>query len=86
MVYGTQITIVFMGCWGASHCKNNPLSSRKPPENRQVYARTGKTSRDVSLFLVEKGTKGFSLGQKIEAWPRACGIPKNRDVLFFLTK
>ncbi|CAL1126202.1 unnamed protein product [Cladocopium goreaui] len=55
-----------MGCWGASHCKNNPLSSRKPPENRQVYARTGKTSRDVSLFLVEKGTKGFSLGQKIE--------------------
>lgn len=31
-----------------------------------VYARTGKGSRDVSLFLVEKGMKGFSLGQKIE--------------------
>jgi len=31
-----------------------------------VYARTGETSRDVSLFLVEKGTPGFSLGQKIQ--------------------
>ena len=34
---------------------------------KQVYARTGQSSRDVSLFLVEKGTPGFSLGQKIEA-------------------
>ncbi len=33
----------------------------------EVYARTGQSSRDVSLFLVEKGTPGFSLGQKIEA-------------------
>ena len=36
----------------------------------QVYARTGSTSRDISLFLVEKGTKGFSLGQKIQAGQR----------------
>ena len=33
----------------------------------EVYARTGSTARDISLFLVEKGTKGFSLGQKIQA-------------------
>jgi len=30
-----------------------------------VYARTGETSRDLSLFLVEKGASGFTLGQKI---------------------
>mmetsp|Transcript_43636 Transcript_43636/g.100657 ORF Transcript_43636/g.100657 Transcript_43636/m.100657 type:complete len:457 (-) Transcript_43636:185-1555(-) len=31
-----------------------------------VYAKTGPSARDLSLFLVEKGTSGFSLGQKIE--------------------
>eukprot|EP00933_Yihiella_yeosuensis_P039504 TRINITY_DN3355_c0_g1_i1.p1 TRINITY_DN3355_c0_g1~~TRINITY_DN3355_c0_g1_i1.p1 ORF type:complete len:454 (+),score=91.01 TRINITY_DN3355_c0_g1_i1:102-1463(+) len=30
-----------------------------------VYAKTGEKKSDVSLFLVEKGTKGFELGQKI---------------------
>jgi len=30
-----------------------------------VYAKTGETKADVSLFLVEKGMPGFSLGQKI---------------------
>lgn len=30
-----------------------------------VYARTGE-AREISLFVVEKGTKGFSLGQKIQ--------------------
>ena len=30
-----------------------------------VYARTGASARDLSLFVVEKGTPGFSLGQKI---------------------
>lgn len=30
-----------------------------------VYARTGTSGRDLSLFLVEKGMPGFSLGQKI---------------------
>merc|ERR1719230_302796 len=31
-----------------------------------VYARTGEGRKDVSLFLVEKGMQGFSLGQKIQ--------------------
>jgi len=31
-----------------------------------VYARTGSEKADVSLFLVEKATPGFSLGQKIQ--------------------
>eukprot|EP00927_Polykrikos_kofoidii_P015599 TRINITY_DN16947_c0_g1_i1.p1 TRINITY_DN16947_c0_g1~~TRINITY_DN16947_c0_g1_i1.p1 ORF type:complete len:458 (-),score=73.15 TRINITY_DN16947_c0_g1_i1:98-1471(-) len=31
-----------------------------------VYAKTGKGKGDVSLFLVPKGTPGFSLGQKIQ--------------------
>jgi isovaleryl-CoA dehydrogenase len=31
-----------------------------------VYARTGKLPRDVSMFLVEKGMPGFTLGQKVE--------------------
>jgi isovaleryl-CoA dehydrogenase len=31
-----------------------------------VYARTSEHRRDVSLFIVEKGMPGFSLGQKIK--------------------
>jgi isovaleryl-CoA dehydrogenase len=31
-----------------------------------VYARTGKLPRDVSMFIVEKGMPGFTLGQKVE--------------------
>ncbi|GMH65978.1 hypothetical protein TrST_g8009 [Triparma strigata] len=31
-----------------------------------VYARTGEARSDVSMFIVEKGMPGFSLGQKIE--------------------
>lgn len=31
-----------------------------------VYARTGEDKDDISLFIVEKGMPGFSLGQKIE--------------------
>lgn len=31
-----------------------------------VYARTGDTNKDISLFLVEKGMPGFSLGQRIK--------------------
>lgn len=30
-----------------------------------VYARTGEAKSDISLFIVEKGMPGFSLGQKI---------------------
>ncbi len=31
-----------------------------------VYARTGEGSRGITTFLIEKGMKGFSIGQKIE--------------------
>jgi len=31
-----------------------------------IYARTGTEQNDISLFLVEKGTPGFSLGQRIK--------------------
>lgn len=31
-----------------------------------VYARTGEARSDVSMFIVEKGMPGFTLGQKIE--------------------
>jgi len=31
-----------------------------------VYAKTGQTDRDVSMFIVEKDMPGFTLGQKIE--------------------
>lgn len=36
-----------------------------------VYARTGEGRRDISLFLVEKGTPGFKLGQRIK---EKCGM------------
>lgn len=45
---------------------NGTVDGKETGDAYLVYARTGKSSRDVSLFLVEKGTKGFSLGQKIE--------------------
>lgn len=50
---------------------NGTVDGKETGDAYLVYARTGKTSRDVSLFLVEKGTKGFSLGQKIED---TCGM------------
>jgi len=31
-----------------------------------IYTRTGETRKDLSMFLVEKGTPGFSLGQRIK--------------------
>jgi len=31
-----------------------------------IYARTGKEAKDVSMFIVEKGFPGFSLGQRIK--------------------
>lgn len=45
---------------------NGTLDGKETGDAYLVYARTGSTSRDISLFLVEKGTKGFSLGQKIQ--------------------
>eukprot|EP00434_Breviolum_minutum_P003637 symbB.v1.2.003202.t2/scaffold166.1/size289592/4 len=45
---------------------NGTIDGQETGDAYLVYARTGQSSRDVSLFLVEKGTPGFSLGQKIE--------------------
>lgn len=40
------------------------LATAIPPNG--YHAQTGKNPRDLSMFLVEKGTAGFKLGQKIE--------------------
>jgi isovaleryl-CoA dehydrogenase len=31
-----------------------------------VYAKTGEGSRGITAFLIEKGMKGFSVGQKLD--------------------
>jgi isovaleryl-CoA dehydrogenase len=31
-----------------------------------VYAKTGEGSRGITTFLIEKGMKGFSIGQKLD--------------------
>jgi len=36
-----------------------------------IYARTGEKDKDVSMFIVEKGMPGFSLGQRIKG---KCGM------------
>lgn len=45
---------------------NGTLDGKETGDAYLAYAKTGKGSRDVSLFLVEKGMPGFTLGQKIE--------------------
>lgn len=45
---------------------NGTLDGETTGDCYLVYARTGENARDLSLFLVEKGTPGFSLGQKIQ--------------------
>src|SRR4030095_13431801 len=45
---------------------NGAISDTELGDVFRVYARTGgKGTRSLSLFVVEKGTPGFSLGQKI---------------------
>lgn len=44
---------------------NGTIDGKDTGDCYLVYARTGEKKSDVSLFLVEKGTPGFSLGQKI---------------------
>jgi len=44
---------------------NGTIDGESTGDAYLVYAKTGKGPRDVSLFLVEKGMPGFSLGQKI---------------------
>jgi len=45
---------------------NGTLDGASTGDFYLVYARTGKKAKDLSLFIVEKGTPGFSLGQKIQ--------------------
>jgi len=45
---------------------NGTLDGKDTGDCYLVYCRTGTKKADVSLFLVEKGTPGFSLGQKIQ--------------------
>ena len=44
---------------------NGAVSNTELGDIFLVYARTGEATKDCSLFLVEKGTPGFKLGQKI---------------------
>jgi len=44
---------------------NGTLDSKSTGDIFLVYGRTGKGRGDISLFLVEKGMDGFSLGQQI---------------------
>jgi len=45
---------------------NGTIDGESTGDAYLVYAKTGKGPRDLSLFLVEKGMPGFSLGQKIQ--------------------
>jgi isovaleryl-CoA dehydrogenase len=45
---------------------NGTLDGETTGDCYLVYAKTGETPRDLSLFLVDKGTPGFSLGQQIK--------------------
>jgi isovaleryl-CoA dehydrogenase len=45
---------------------NGTLDGKSTGDCYLVYARTGEKKSQISLFLVEKGMPGFSLGQKIE--------------------
>ena len=45
---------------------NGAISDDEMGDVFLVYARTGEKSSDISLFLVEKGTPGFSVGQRIK--------------------
>lgn len=45
---------------------NGTIDGKETGDCYLAYARTGKGPRDVTLFLIEKGMPGFTLGQKIE--------------------
>merc|ERR1719343_856954 len=50
---------------------NGTLDGETTGDAYLVYAKTGEKKSDVSLFLVEKGTPGFTLGQQIK---EKCGM------------
>jgi len=45
---------------------NGAINEKETGDVFLVYARTGKESKNLSLFIVEKGFRGFHLGQKIK--------------------
>lgn len=45
---------------------NGTVDGKETGDNFLVYARTGDKKSEISLFVVEKGMPGFSLGQKIQ--------------------
>jgi len=45
---------------------NGAISDDEQGDVFLVYARTGEKSSDLSLFIVERGTQGFSVGQRIK--------------------
>ena len=51
---------------------NGTIDDKKTPGDMfLVYAKTGKTNKDVSLFVMDGKTKGFSVGQRITG---KCGM------------
>ena len=71
---GTRATKLADGSWSLTGAKmwitNGAVSDTELGDAFLVYARTGgpevKPSKAISLFLVEKGTPGFSLGQRLK--------------------
>jgi len=71
---GTKATQLANGDWSISGAKmwitNGAVSDTELGDTYLVYARTGgadvKPSKAISLFLVEKGMAGFSLGQRLK--------------------
>lgn len=51
---------------------NGAISDDEMGDVFLVYARTGEKRSELSLFLVEKGTPGFSVGQRIKDKCGAC--------------
>lgn len=45
---------------------NGTLTGKETGDLFLVYARTGKERSDITQFIVESGTEGFSVGQKIQ--------------------
>jgi len=71
---GTKATRLADGSWSLRGAKmwitNGAVSDTELGDAFLVYARTGgadvRPSKAISLFLVEKGTPGFSLGQRLK--------------------
>ena len=59
---GTSWTLRGQKMW----ITNGTLDGETTGDVYLVYAKTGERRQDVSMFIVEKGMEGFSLGQKIE--------------------